>query len=65
MWQTKGCPKCNGDLFEEKLLGDSEIRCLQCGYVMRPQDLLALREALRARAAQAAPARRVKVPQAA
>ena len=28
----KGCPRCNGDLFEEEFLGGSDLVCLQCGY---------------------------------
>ena len=33
MW-TKACPKCGGDLYEEWWLGDTDIKCLQCGYVL-------------------------------
>ena len=36
-WWMKACPKCHGDLFESRLLGDMEIACLQCGYVV-PRD---------------------------
>jgi len=28
----KGCPRCNGDLYEEELLGGHDLVCLQCGY---------------------------------
>lgn len=37
MWWTKACPKCGGDLFEDKLLRDMDIKCLQCGYVLLGQ----------------------------
>ena len=33
MW-SKGCPKCGGDLYEDRWLGDSDVKCLQCGYVL-------------------------------
>ena len=64
MWWTKGCPKCSGDLFEDKQIGDSDIKCLQCGYVLRPQDLMALKESLRT-AKATVPARRIAVEAAA
>ena len=30
MW-LKACTKCGGDLYEQALLGEKEIVCLQCG----------------------------------
>lgn len=33
-WWRKACPKCGGDLYQDRLLGeDWELNCLQCGYV--------------------------------
>jgi hypothetical protein len=29
---TKSCPRCQGDMMEEELLGDVEMVCLQCGH---------------------------------
>lgn len=28
----KGCAKCEGDLYLERELGDTDLVCLQCGY---------------------------------
>ena len=43
-WWLKSCPKCRGDLTEERSLGrERDIMCLQCGYVLRPQELAVLR----------------------
>jgi len=38
MW-LKGCPRCQGDLFEEvgvapEVYGSRFINCLQCGYTL-------------------------------
>lgn len=33
-WWIKTCPKCHGDLYEDRFLGDWDIKCLQCGYVL-------------------------------
>ena len=33
----KSCPRCNGDMMEEELLGEMEIVCLQCGYRAYPE----------------------------
>jgi len=33
-WWIKACPKCQGDLFEDRFLGDWDIKCLQCGFVI-------------------------------
>ena len=45
-WWFKSCPKCRGDLTEERSLGgEREVTCLQCGYVLRPIETAALRPA--------------------
>ena len=44
MWLIKGCPKCHGDLFEERQLGGSDIACLQCGYTLRAPEITALED---------------------
>lgn len=31
MISLKACPRCSGDLYEEEILGDRELVCLQCG----------------------------------
>lgn len=42
-WWLKSCPKCRGDLTEERSLGaERDITCLQCGYVLRPQEMAML-----------------------
>ena len=28
----KSCPRCHGDMMLEKLPGDADFVCLQCGY---------------------------------
>jgi len=28
----KSCPRCLGDLIEERLPGERDVVCLQCGY---------------------------------
>lgn len=33
MW-LKACPRCRGDLFKERNVGDSSMVCLQCGHVL-------------------------------
>ncbi len=52
MWVTKGCPRCSGDLYQERLLGEREVRCLQCGYGLKPQEIAAI---VTARAGRKAP----------
>ena len=41
MFILKACPKCRGDLVTTARLRDldpaAEVSCLQCGYVMQPQ----------------------------
>lgn len=35
LWWHKACPKCGGNLYRDRLLGDQwELNCLQCGYVV-------------------------------
>lgn len=47
MW-TKGCPKCGGDLFEDRWLGgDSDVKCIQCGYAVPPSQARPMLEARR------------------
>jgi DNA-directed RNA polymerase subunit M/transcription elongation factor TFIIS len=33
MWNLKGCPKCNGDLFIDSDIDGWYTGCLQCGYL--------------------------------
>jgi hypothetical protein len=48
MFFFKLCPRCGGDLFRQSDIYGSYIGCLQCGYVLRPEDELRLtRELLR------------------
>jgi hypothetical protein len=42
MW-LKGCPRCQGDLFEEiaiapELYGSRSVSCLQCGYALTAEE---------------------------
>jgi len=32
MMVFRGCPKCEGDLYVEKSIGEAELVCLQCGF---------------------------------
>ncbi len=32
MVRLRSCPRCEGDMFQEEFLGDTELVCLQCGY---------------------------------
>jgi len=34
---TKSCPRCQGDMMEEELLGEVEMVCLQCGHRTYPE----------------------------
>ena len=43
MWR-KACPKCGGDVYEERYLEDAEIKCLQCGYVLPAVRAMALKQ---------------------
>lgn len=37
MLRLKSCPRCRGDMMEEKMLGEAELVCLQCGHRSYPQ----------------------------
>jgi len=34
---TKSCPRCQGDMYREELLGEVEMVCLQCGHRTYPE----------------------------
>ncbi len=63
MWYPKACTKCGGDLFEDKLLGELDVKCLQCGYVIPGQHVLELQS--RARSQGSATSRTAAAPRAA
>lgn len=48
MWMTKACPKCGGDVYQERQLSDREVRCLQCGHTLNAHEV-AVAEARRLR----------------
>jgi len=48
MW-LKACPRCKGDLFMERNVGDSYMVCLQCGHVLNSMQEEILRAAMRER----------------
>ena len=33
---TKSCPRCQGDMLREELLGEVEMVCIQCGHRTYP-----------------------------
>ncbi|MDP2726427.1 MAG: hypothetical protein Q8P59_02685 [Dehalococcoidia bacterium] len=33
LW-LKACPKCRGDVYPEKDIFETNLKCLQCGYVL-------------------------------
>ena len=37
LW-LKGCPRCNGDLNQERDMYGEYTACLQCGYYLNPLD---------------------------
>ena len=37
MLRLKSCPRCRGDMMEEKLLGEVALVCLRCGHRSFPQ----------------------------
>jgi hypothetical protein len=41
LW-LKGCPKCNGDLNQERDMYGEYTACLQCGYYLSPLDEVTL-----------------------
>ncbi|MBI3964529.1 MAG: hypothetical protein HY329_02755 [Chloroflexi bacterium] len=42
MW-LKSCPRCSGDLFEERHLDGTDIACLQCSHRLNHAETLAMR----------------------
>jgi Zn ribbon nucleic-acid-binding protein len=34
---TKSCPRCQGDMLREELLGEVELVCIQCGHRTYPE----------------------------
>lgn len=42
MLRLKSCGHCLGDLFEEEILGERDLVCLQCGNRVSPPSLLVL-----------------------
>jgi hypothetical protein len=56
MW-LKGCPKCQGDLFEEPAIGlhavaSRYVSCLQCGHVLTEHEEALLQTAKKPKAAR-------------
>jgi hypothetical protein len=45
MW-LKACPRCAGDLLRQSDFYGSYVSCLQCGYILRPEEELPLTSAL-------------------
>jgi len=45
MFWLKGCPRCNGDLYEDKDIHGSYIACLQCSKYLTADDEAKLRSA--------------------
>ena len=48
--EFKGCTRCQGDLYREEYLGQTDLVCLQCGFrlpVERPSIIGARFEQLR------------------
>lgn len=39
MW-LKACPRCRGDIYLEKDIFESYMKCLQCGHVLRELERL-------------------------
>ena len=42
MYWLKACPRCRGDLHEEKDVYGAYVACIQCGYVLNSRDEEAL-----------------------
>jgi hypothetical protein len=59
MYWLKACPRCRGDLREEKDLYGVFITCIQCGYVASSVEEEELRTNGRIEIAAAPPAARV------
>ncbi len=51
MW-LKACPRCRGDLFMERNVGDSYMVCLQCGHVLNSVQEEVLKASVRERERQ-------------
>src|SRR3990172_8824518 len=43
MYWLKACPRCRGDLHEEKDFFGAYVACIQCGYVVNSREEEALR----------------------
>ena len=43
MYWLKACPRCRGDLHEEKDLYGAYVSCIQCGYLLTSGEEDALR----------------------
>lgn len=39
----RSCPRCGGDLFEERALGSVDMVCIQCGHVLTAAQEMTLR----------------------
>ncbi len=47
MIRLKACPRCLGDMMIEKMLGEADAVCLQCGYrqtLPRPSVIAKIRQ---------------------
>ena len=42
IWKLKGCPRCSGDLFIYRDMGDWNEQCLQCCYWRESKTLAGL-----------------------
>ena len=57
LW-LKGCPRCDGDLVEEKDRYGMYVACVQCGYELTGEQEAVLRSFGRVARAAAGPGRR-------
>lgn len=39
----RSCPRCRGDIFEERALGSVDMVCIQCGHVLTAVQEMTLR----------------------
>ena len=46
MFWLKGCPRCNGDLYEDRDIHGAYIACLQCSKYLTAADEAKLRSAV-------------------
>lgn len=37
-WWLKACPKCHGDLYEERAWGETNVVCLLCGRALTREE---------------------------